>query len=219
MDWLMGIGRNRLGAGTSKKSGTEESREKGKAYLLDKYTGELLDKISKAELRETVPVPAGVDINEWLATNTLSFYNHINQIYSTITDYCTAVTCNNLSSGNTSFTWVDEKGKKIRMSAHQYLELVIISVEKLVTDEGTFPTKYDQEFPIHFQTTIKRIFRLMFHVLGHIYTSHFNNILELGELLVLNTVFVHFMYFQMEHNLIDAKELQSLEDLVQAFNL
>ncbi len=40
------------------------------------------------------------------------------------------------------FTWVDDKGKKIRMSAHQYVELVIVSVEKFVTDEGTFPTKY-----------------------------------------------------------------------------
>ena len=66
---------------------------------------------------------------------------------------------------------------------------------------------------------MKKIFKLMFHVFGHIYTSHFNVILELGELLILNTVFVHFMYFQMEHNLIDTKELQTMEDLVQAFNL
>ena len=41
-----------------------------------------------------------------------------------------------------SFTWVDDRGKKIRMSAHQYVELVIVSVEKLVTDDSTFPTKY-----------------------------------------------------------------------------
>lgn len=41
-----------------------------------------------------------------------------------------------------SFTWVDDKGKKIRMSAHQYVEIVIVSVQKLVTDEAMFPTKY-----------------------------------------------------------------------------
>ena len=28
------------------------------------------------------------------------------------------------------------------MSAHQYVEIVIVSVQKLVTDEATFPTKY-----------------------------------------------------------------------------
>ena len=77
----------------------------------------------------------------------------------------------------------------------------------------------DQEFPPHFLTTVKKIFKLMFHVMGHIYTSHFNSIVELGELLHLNTIFVHFMYFQMEHTLIDSKEIQTLEDLVQAFNL
>jgi len=222
MDWLIGIGRSRLGTANSKKPSNEELKnkeEKGKAYLLEKYTEQLLDKVSKEELRETVPVPAGVDTNEWLATNTLSFYNHINQIYSTITASCTSMTCNSASSSTTTFTWIDDKGKKIRMSAQQYVEIVIVSVEKLVTDETMFPTKYDQEFPPHFQSTIKKIFKLMFHVLGHIYTSHFNSILELGELHVLNTVFVHFMYFQMEHNLIDPKELQTLEDLVHAFNL
>ncbi len=61
--------RSRLGTGTSKKPTSEESKEKGKAYLAEKYRGQLLDKVSKDELRETCPVPAGVDTNEWLATN------------------------------------------------------------------------------------------------------------------------------------------------------
>ena len=46
--------------------------------MLDKYKGQLLDRISKEELRETVPVPAGVDTNEWLATNSkymMIFFN------------------------------------------------------------------------------------------------------------------------------------------------
>lgn len=219
MEWLIGIGRSRLGTGASKKSATDESKDKGKAYLTEKYKGQLLDKISKEELRETVPVPAGVDINEWLATNTLSFYNHINLMYATITDYCTSVTCNTANTGTLSFTWVDDKGKKIRVSAHQYVELVIVSVEKIVTDDAIFPTKYDQEFPQNFLAVIKKIFRLIFHVLAHIYTNHFTSVMELGELLPLNTLFVHFMYFDMEHNLLDAKEIQPLEDLVQAFSL
>lgn len=41
---------------------------------------------------------------------------------------------------------MDDKGKKIRMSAHQYVEIVIVSVEKLVTDEAMFPTKYGMLF-------------------------------------------------------------------------
>eukprot|EP00794_Sanderia_malayensis_P018229 gene18229-20047_t len=219
MEWLIGIGRSRLGTSASKKPSNEENKEKGKAYLSEKHKGQLLNKITKEELHDTVPVPAGVDTNEWLATNTLSFYNHINLIYSTITDYCTSTTCNTASSGAIPFTWIDDKGKKIRMSAHQYVELVIVSVEKFVTDEGTFPTKYDQEFPAHFVVIVKKIFKLLFHVLGHIYTNHFNSIIEVGESYHLNTLFVHFMYFQAEHSLLDAKEIQPLEDLIQAFEL
>ena len=69
--------RSRLGTANSKKPSNEELKnkeEKGKAYLLEKYTEQLLDKVSKEELRETVPVPAGVDTNEWLATNSELIY-------------------------------------------------------------------------------------------------------------------------------------------------
>ena len=69
--------RSRLGTANSKKPSNEELKnkeEKGKAYLLEKYTEQLLDKVSKEELRETVPVPAGVDTNEWLATNSKLIY-------------------------------------------------------------------------------------------------------------------------------------------------
>ena len=48
------------------------------------------------------------------------------------------------------FTWVDDKGKKQRMSAPQYIELVILSVEKFVTDEASFPTKFGELLVIHF---------------------------------------------------------------------
>ena len=72
--------RSRLGTANSKKPVSEEYKnkeEKGKAYLSEKYTGQLLDKVSKEELHETVPVPAGVDTNEWLATNSELIYLHL----------------------------------------------------------------------------------------------------------------------------------------------
>ena len=62
----------------------KNKEEKGKAYLSDKYTGQLLDKVSKEELRETVPVPAGIDTNEWLATNSMIKLNCITLYYITL---------------------------------------------------------------------------------------------------------------------------------------
>lgn len=40
------------------------------------------------------------------------------------------------------YYWYDERGKKIKCTAPQYVDFVMSSVQKLVTDEDVFPTKY-----------------------------------------------------------------------------
>lgn len=74
------------------------------------------------------------------------------------------------------------------------------STQKIVNDESVFPTKFgeltldeeeeedqdsfvltlifrsvhaDKEFPSSFESNVKRIIRLLFHVLAHIYHNHF----------------------------------------------
>lgn len=221
MEWLIGIGRSKLGGAGSSHSRNPRHEENQKAYMIDKTNlGNLLSKITKDELQETVPVPTGVDINEWLATNTLSFYNHISLIYDSLHEVCTSHTCVTVSTGAPmNFTWVDDRGKKVRLSAPQYIELVIIQIEKYITDESVFPTKYDMTFPTNLQTIVKKIFRLMFHIIVHIYQSHYEHIAEMKQLSALNTLFIHFMYFQTEHGLLESKELQPLEDLIKSLCL
>ena len=68
---MLNFRKNRFSTGASKKASAEENKE-NKAYLTEKYKGQLLDRISKEELQETVKVPMGVDSNEWLATNSKS---------------------------------------------------------------------------------------------------------------------------------------------------
>ena len=225
MEWLIGIGRSKLG--NSSNSGTGKSRthhhndEHLKAYMNDKTNlGHVLHNLSKEQLHDIVPVPTGVDLNEWLATNTLSFFNHISLIYDTLDEYCTALNCTTVSTGAVmSYTWVDDKGKKMRLSAPQYIEIVILNIQKYITDENVFPTKYDMTFPSNFVTIIKKIFRFLFHIISHIYQSHYEHISTLQELTVLNTLFIHFMYFQSEHNLLESKEVQPLEDLIKSLCL
>jgi len=221
MEWLIGIGRSRLGGSSARKTGSPSEDSHKAAYLSDNYlNGQLISKVSKEELQDSVPVPAGVDSNEWLATHTLSFFNHLNLLYSSLSEYCTPSVCSTVSTGAPmSFTWIDEKGKKMRLSAPQYIELVIVHVQKYVTDENVFPTKYDMTFPNNFQTVVKKIFRLLFHVLVHIFQSHYVHCVELNEILLLNTLFIHFMYFQTEHGLLEAKEVTPLQDLVESLCL
>ncbi len=40
------------------------------------------------------------------------------------------------------YYWYDERGKKTKCTAPQYVDLVMTFVQKLVTDEEIFPTKY-----------------------------------------------------------------------------
>ena len=40
------------------------------------------------------------------------------------------------------YLWVDEKGKKSRLSAPQYIDYIMTYVQKTINDESTFPTKH-----------------------------------------------------------------------------
>lgn len=223
MDWLIGIGRSKLGTSSSSstRSSVRSNDENQKPYMNDSDNlRTLINKINKDNLQETVPAPMGVDINEWLATNTLSFFTHISLIYDSLNEFCTPNTCTTVSTGAPmNFTWVDDRGKKVRLSAPQYIELVIVQIEKYFTDETVFPTKYDMIFPPNFLTVVKKIFRMLFHILVHIYQSHYEHMSELQLLSILHTVFIHFMYFQTEHNLLESKEVHPLEDLIKSLCL
>ena len=119
------------------------------------------------------------------------------------------------------YLWVDEKGKKSRLSAPQYIDYIMTYVQKTINDEGTFPTKHGKlqlqilnfyflgnDFPTTFDTHIRKIHRLLFHVLAHIYHSHFKEIVLLQLHAHLNAVFVHFVEFNLRFHTVDEKELE-----------
>lgn len=44
-------------------------------------------------MREAVKLPKGEDLNEWLAVNTVDFYNALGILYGTLEEYCTPTSC------------------------------------------------------------------------------------------------------------------------------
>ena len=46
-----------------------------------------------------VMLPEGEDLNEWVAVNTVDFFNQINMLYGTITEFCTEQSCPVMSAG------------------------------------------------------------------------------------------------------------------------
>lgn len=71
------------------------------------------------------------------------------------------------------------------------------------------------EFPVDFIPMVRRIFRTYFAILAHIYHHHFYDIRALDLHDGLNSLFLHFVYFVQEFSLVEAKEMQCVEDLIQ----
>lgn len=66
---------------------------------------------------------------------------------------------------------------------------------------------------------MKKIHRLLFHVIAHLYHSHFRELVLLSLHAHLNCIFAHFTLFNERFRLIDEKETEILHDLVLALRL
>jgi MOB kinase activator 1 len=188
--------------------------EKGtKRYDLHKIAKETL---GSGDLRAAVVLPPGEDLQEWLAVNTLDFYNTTNLLYGSITEYCTPTECPTMSAGTKyEYLWADgvHVKKPIRVSASEYVELLMRWIEDQINDDKVFPSAQG-EFPKNFVAVVKNIFKRLFRVYAHIYYSHFAKIQALGEEAHLNTCFKHFVLFVFEFDLIDKKELAPMKEVI-----
>lgn len=163
-------------------------------------------------------LPPRTDIHEWLATNCLSFFNHVNVQVGVVSECCTNTSCPTMTAGKESFDWLDDRrgGKRLtKLPARQYIDTALTYIQKQLQDESLFPTKFGFEFPVDFIPMVRRIFRTYFAILAHIYHHHFHDIRALDLHDGLNSLFLHFVYFVQEFSLVEAKEMQCLEDLIQ----
>ncbi|CAB4374266.1 Mob1/phocein [Rhizophagus irregularis] len=185
-----------------------------KQYQLKQFAEATL---GSGNLKLAVVLPEGEDLNEWLAVNTYDFFNQINMLYGTITEFCTPQECPVMSAGpQVEYHWSDgEKFKKpTKLSAPEYVDHLMEWVQNQLDDETIFPSKIRVPFPKNFEQVVKTIFKRLFRVYAHIYLSHFSVIVALGEEAHLNTSFKHYIYFVQEFQLIEKKELQPLADLI-----
>ncbi|XP_059177651.1 MOB kinase activator 2-like isoform X2 [Physella acuta] len=187
-----------------KDSPTPPNAEEQKEYLEDPN---IKDRISDADFFKLVALPPMLDLNEWLATHTISFFNHVNLIYGVVSEYCTADSCPIMTApDNVQYFWYDDKGKKSKHTASQYIDYVMTHIQKVVNDESVFPTKFGHAFPPDLEAVVKRIHKYLFHVLAHIYHAHYKLLRQLGLHAHLNTLFTHFMVFTSKFDLVQDKE-------------
>ncbi|KAG2581809.1 hypothetical protein PVAP13_6KG065800 [Panicum virgatum] len=173
----------------------------------------------KKSAPEAVRLPPGEDINEWLAVNTVDFFNQVNLLYGTLTEFCTPESCPTMTAGpKYEYRWADgvQIKKPIEVSAPKYVEYLMDWIEGQLDDESIFPQKLGTPFPPNFKEVVKTIFKRLFRVYAHIYHSHFQKIVSLKEEAHLNTCFKHFILFTNEFGLVDKKELAPLQELIES---
>ncbi|KAE9604672.1 hypothetical protein Lal_00010824 [Lupinus albus] len=175
--------------------------------------------LGSGNLREAVKLPPGEDINEWLAVNTVDFFNQVNILFGTLTEFCTADNCPTMTAGpRYEYRWADGVTikKPIEVAAPKYVEYLMDWIESYLDNETIFPQSLGAPFPSNFRDVVKTIFKRLFRVYAHIYHSHFQMIVSLKEEAHLNTCFKHFVLFTWEFHLIDKAELIPLQDLVES---
>lgn len=172
---------------------------------------------SEGVLNQAVKLPKGENENEWLAVHVVDFYNQINMLYGTITEFCSPTTCPRMIATNEyEYLWSFEKGAApVSVSAPKYVECLMRWCQDQFDDENIFPSRKDGVFPERFpEKIIIPMLRRLFRVYAHIYCHHFNEILELNLQTVLNTSFRHFILFAQELNLLKPADYGPLLELV-----
>lgn len=75
----------------------------------------------------------------------LSFFDHVNMLYGTVSEFCSMSGCPEMNGpGNRQYLWVDDRGKRSKLPATQYIDYALTHIQKTVKDENIFPTKFGQ---------------------------------------------------------------------------
>ncbi|CAH8862341.1 unnamed protein product [Trichobilharzia szidati] len=173
--------------------------------------------LGSGDLRLAVRLPEGEDLHEWIAINTVDFFNQINMLYGTLIEFCTDDTCPIMSAGpKYEYHWADGQTvkKPLKCSAPHYIDCLMIWIQKQLENEAIFPSKIGAPFPRDFLNVVKVILKRLFRVYAHIYYQHFSEVRDLQEEAHLNTSFKHFIFFVLEFNLVQKRELVPLQHLI-----
>lgn len=171
---------------------------------------------SGINLREAVKLPPGEDTNDWIAVHVVDFFNRINLIYGTISEYCTVETCPVMSGGpRFEYLWADgDKFKKpTQLPAKEYVNNLMDWIENQINNQALFPCTSDLPFPKNFSTNCSKILARLHRVFVHVYIHHFENVVTINAEAHVNTCYKHFYYFVTEFQLVSSKELEPLVDM------
>jgi MOB kinase activator 1 len=192
---------------------------KGRSNMHKTIQATMKATLGGGELRQAVKLPDGEELNEWIAVNTVHFYNAANMIYGTCAEFCTDKECPTMCAGRNEYLWKDgvTYKKPTRVSAPVYIDLLLNWVSDQISDPNIFPVDEDAKFPRNFMSIVKNIYKRLFRLYAHIYWQHFAKMKAIGANAHLNTCFKHFVFFILEFNLVSKQAMAPLEKFIAKF--
>lgn len=113
----------------------------------------------------------------------VDFFNRINLIYGTVSEYCNETTCPTMSGGpRYEYLWADGEHfkKPTPLPAPKYIEFLMDWTEGQINNEHVFPVSSDVPFPRSFTSLCRKILTRLFRVFVHVYIHHFDRIVSIG---------------------------------------
>lgn len=169
--------------------------------------------LGSGNLAEAVVLPGGEDRDEWLALNTVDFFNEVSLLYGVVADSASE-RFRNIGEGfpeGFEYRWKDNKLKHpIKCSGPDYVEYVMSWVEGNLQNEAIFPAIDSVPFPPKFMQYVCVIFKRLFRVFAIMYTNHVDDLKELNAVAHLHTCFKHFVFFSSEFDLVPKEEMEAL---------
>lgn len=184
----------------------------------EQYSNFTLKTLGSGDIRGAVKLPPGEDLNEWIAANTVDFFNELSLIWGIITD----IGLESVPAGagfppGFEYRWTGASRFKNPppCSGPQYVEYVMAWVDTEINKDSLFPTSSATPFPKNFMQAVKVIYTRLFRIYAIVYSHHFLKLEELGAVSHLNTSFKHFVFFMWEFDLVHPTEQEALKDIIE----
>ena len=177
--------------------------------------------LGSGNMRGAVVVPEGEDKNEWLAANTLDFFDHVSLLYGIVAESA-AAKYTKQSEGfpaGYEYRWADGVKVKnpIKCSSPEYVKYVMDWADEKINDTSLFPIEDGAAHPKGFFKELQSIYKRLFRIYAIMYAVHTDLIKELGAEAHLNTCFKHFMFFILEFKLVADKEMKPIKSICDRY--
>lgn len=169
--------------------------------------------IGAGNVQESVRLPPGEVLEDWLGIGVIDFYNQLCTVFASISVKCN---CSEMTAGpKFKYFWVDQRSKKpVMLSANDYITNVMIWTEEYINNEKYFPCDGNTTYPKDYLSVIQNIFKRLFRIYAHLYHHHMSDLKETGSDVFLNTSFKTFIYFAREFKLIPEDQLAPLKTII-----